>query len=252
MPSLGRGPLRFMLMNPCDVCTRKKMGCDRVIPCSTRHCEDCEPSDREWVTRAKRVFQEVRKGAYHHNDLSKYQIYLQSLVFDTKGVLTRQDVLDIFGRLNNQYQESIVAVAIDQKTMDDMPTMMKDLIEGAEVAKVEWFQAGRYKVSCSPGYETNFTSTKEILQMANQYRIPAKLVDTSGFNQFDTAYRVWSESLYLPGVVIAFTGPAYWKGDKDVFWTKTRVLSYVENHDTFMTVTVMRKERQSCFYRPFE
>lgn len=230
-----------MLINPCETCAKKKVACDRMMACSSAVCTHCEPSQKEWVTRAKKVFKELRDGDYYHNDFARYQIYLQSLVFDTKIVLTRQDVLDIFRRISAGDVHYSFIKPLENRTIDDLPVYMKTFAGSGDVTKLEFLDKGRYKVVVSPKYESYFMTGDEIIRTAKYHRIPPKLVDTCRFNQYDLAYRVWSESLYRPGCVISYTGPALWRADNVCVWTTMRVLSYIQAHDSVATITQLSR-----------
>lgn len=195
--------------------------------------------------RAKKAFQQLRNGEYYHNDTAKYQIYLQSLTFDTKSMLTRQDVLDIFNRIAKG-ETHRGTMPLETISVDDLPDFMRDFVKDEDVAKIEYMDGGRYKVTTSPLYEKHFMSSKQILDIARTHHLPPKMVDTCGYNQYDMAYRVWSESLYLPGAVISYTGPALWRGDNKLAWTTMRVMSFTERHDAVVTITLMG--RGSSFY----
>lgn len=196
------------------------------------------------------MFKELRNGEYYHNDLARYQIYLESMVFETKNVLTRQDVLDIFNRVARfDAMDTRSQYSFENATVDDLPEFMRDFVAQSDVVKLEFMGMGRYKVIVSDLYETHFMSGNEIIEIAKANRIPPKLVDTCRFNQYDMVYRVWSESLYIPGSVISYTGPAIWRGDNKLAWTTMRVMSYIQAHDTIMTVTLL--SRGSKFFRPF-
>lgn len=172
------------------------------------------------------------------------------MVFETKNVLTRQDVLDIFTRVSRfDGADATSKYSFENATVEDLPDFMREFIKESDVAKLEFMGMGRYKVIVSDSYEAHFMSGSEIIEMAKTYRIPPKLVDTCRFNQYDMAYRVWSESLYMAGSVISYTGPAIWKGDNKLAWTTMRVMSHIEAHDTIMTVTLL--SRGSKFFRPF-
>lgn len=202
----------------------------------------CLPSHKEWTSRAKSAFNAVRDGQYFHHDVAKYQIYRQGLSFDSKKLLTRSDVYDIHQRISqDNYFGAVVAVPIEDINVHHLADYMQDFVRGAEYAKIEYMISGKYKVTTSPGYDKMFLDGDSILEIARKQSIPPKMVDTCGFNQLDMAYRVWSESVYMPGVVIAYTGPAMW-GDTRVCWTTMRVLSDVADHDSIITITILSRE----------
>lgn len=214
-------------------------------PCNNCHGKrDCIPSDIEWVSRAKEVFKSVCDGEYYHNDNAKYQIYLQSTVYDTKTVITRTEIKDIFNRIIEPLPRNSSLRVISECTIQALPQPLLDMVNKSSCFKIEWMDHGRYSVITNDSYTTNIMGGKEILTIARQNKIPPKVVDTCNLNMMDMAYRIWSESLFSTGFTITYTGACFWKSESRVVYATCKMLSVMLSHSSIITVTSMTRSRK--------
>lgn len=175
-------------------------------------------------------------GEFYHNDHAKYQVHMQSCVYGCKPILLRTETKDIFSRICGS-DGDVDNRIIGRSTLPAIPRETEDFLEGSECWKVEWMDHGRYRMVCSPMYEENFMEEGQILDIARKHNIPPKLVDHSGLNNFDMAYRMWSESMFIVGAVVNYTGSGYWKSDGVLCWTTLRVMTIQFNHSAMVTAT---------------
>jgi hypothetical protein len=222
------------------MCHSHKLKCNRILGCCQCQGHDpCTPSITEWEKRAKDVFNCVADGSIAHNDMAKYQIYLQASIFtNRKPILGRSDTQDIMTRIKDGDHE--VDSDVDDYTDPFyVPQILLDLCNSSSCYKVEWMNCGHYASECSDEYTLNIMSNEMCLGSAGKARVPPKVMDTCNLSDHKVAYKMWCDSIATPGKIISYTGGGYWKNIKSLVYTTVKIMTVVVNPFRFITVTSM-------------
>lgn len=236
----------FTLMSPCYRCTRMKMSCSRSLGCN--HCKDrhgCTFSDMEIVTRSKSVYRNICEGVYFHNDIIKYQLYLQGCKVYTRNIMKSTEARDIYSRLTYNLGNS--RGNFKAFNIESLPTMFQDMIKKAKYYKVEWMFNGSYKVHVSDIYAEEIIDGQSILDVARQNRIPYKLVDFCNSNSLDCYYRLWIESVFAPMVTSEMKVGIFLRKSFKVVLMNMKVVTQLVGFDSMITLTILHENHKYIF-----
>lgn len=230
----------FQLHTPCKNCSSGGMECSMVLPCSNCIGEErmCIASNLEIPSRVRLLWSNIKTNVYEHNDHAKFQLYLQTNIYCPRSFIHRDEVSDIFQRLVRRDAECGVMNNC-LFTMEGLPSPMKNMISLATCYKVEFMDHGRYNVVASPVYEANFMSVAAIFNACNSMKIPPKVIDFCMCSSLEQPYRMWVESLRLPGVVVGWNDLCIWRDIKELRYTVIHMMSMIVNNSCIITVTTL-------------
>ena len=222
-----------MLYAACSKCHSQKFRCSGVLGCSQCTNVSCLPSVIEWEKRAKKVFNSVAEGTYVHNDIAKYQIYLETMVYTNRKVfLGRADIQDILSRIGSDHDKDD---GIDDPLYT--PDKLMEFSGTSACYKIEWMHNGHYTSSCSDWYASNIMSSMMCTQSAKKARVPPKVMDTCNLGDEDIAYKLWCKSICSPETEVSYTGPGYWKELTMVIYTTVKMMTAILSPTRIVTVT---------------
>jgi hypothetical protein len=235
--------LGFVLLGPCLKCSKGKVSCSKMLPCT--RCEKipheeviCQFSQHELASRAKVMMRSVSGGTFTHNDIARYQLHLQCNQYGLKNILQRNEAKDIFDRIHAEVDTEKARIDYD---MENLATPIKDLIEGEPYFKVEWMDNGRYMIKTSMAYKKNFLPLELLVVTAKKLNVAPKMIDMCNLNEFDMAFQMWVESIVNERVVVRYTGTAWWADDKVVAKTTVKMVTVMTNPMTMITATIISK-----------
>lgn len=235
------GKCHFRLLSPCSACSTAKVKCSMEINCSA--CRNsgghCEMSGYELINRAKRMLQLVHGNMATHSDVCKYQINMQCLVQGFVPIISRVDSKDIYTRIMDSRIVDTICVG-DTKCFE-MPTEMAELMYSSKHWKVEYMRDGNYTAVTSDEYDDAIMSFQDAKIISSKAKVPIKLVDTCGFNDFGIVYKMWCESVAYPMATFKYTGPGLWKSDGVVCYMTMRMMSAIVSPTIIITTTVMSR-----------
>ena len=240
LPQLG-----FVLLGPCHKCSKGKVSCTKLLPCSrcnkTNCAEDmCQFSIHERQSRCKVLLRSINAGMFGHCDLVRYQLHLQSCMYELTTNLKRGEAKDIFDRIHGN--QVVEAKRIDYDATQ-LPQVILDMIKDKPNFKIEWMDNGRYTVKASLTYKKNFLPNERLIELAKKGNIPPKLIDTCNMNEFDMAYSMWLETVVNPGVIVRYTGTAFWSHDRILADTSIKMVTVIMNPMSMVTATVVGKSQ---------
>lgn len=122
-----------------------------------------------------------------------------------------------------------------EASISKLPTVLTELLAGAAIFKIEWMFDGGYEMMSSGEFKAAFGFNFKG-NIRNVYR---KVQDTLGFSNYDTAYKMWTETLHRPGMVIRYQGRAYRENLKATVCQIARMCSVIYDFEHVVTVTVV-------------
>lgn len=236
-----QGPANFSLMAACARCTTHNLKCNRRMPCASclkAGAAGCTPSNADAVARAREVHRLVHAGAYPHCDLAKYQIHLQTTVYQYKTLLGRIDAADVYKRI---LEERFEMREFDEGVGPsfDLPPALREMGLDKTHFKIEYFKNGHYVSVHSKAYDKDIMTEHRLSDISYTQSIAPKLVDTCGMDDFKMAYRMWIETLRYPYREIKYTGHTFWKISSGVHYSTIKMMSAVLSPTCIITLTVM-------------
>lgn len=199
----------------------------------------------EIITRGKSVYRNICEGVYFHNDIIKYQLYLQGCNVFTRNIMKSTEARDIYTRLVSKYGKS--RGNFISFNIESLPRQFQDLIKNAKYYKVEWMFNGSYKIHVSDSYNEEIIDGQTVLSIARQQKIPYKLVDFSNINSLDCFYRLWIESVFAPMVVSEMKVGVFLRKSFKVGMMNMKVVTQVTAFDSMITLTVLHESRHYKF-----
>jgi hypothetical protein len=170
----------------------------------------------------------VRRGKLGFQDISLYIINSNAVRLHVKRYLKPVDQRDVLERLRIVYP-LVEGEPAPNPTMSNLPENMKSLMDGREMWRVEWFYEGRYSAMSSEEYDEKFK-----LEELRGFNVFTRIKDTVGFSKWDSALRLWFESLYRPDQLVFYEGKTIY-GDHQ----KLRMISHIHDHDHVLTMSVV-------------
>lgn len=193
---------------------------------------------------AREIYKNILNGEFLHNDNAKYQLQLQVNRYGGRSILTRKDSMDIFYRIMIVPPLSgLPGIGV----MAQLPEPIKQHVGDHKTFKIEWMLNGQYLLSMSDSYAENIMSEQDISMVAKKTHIPPKLVDYCGLSNWDMAYKMWVESLFVPCASVNFTGAGFWQKDGVVSMTTVRMMSVIIHHEYIITATTCGRGMKYTF-----
>lgn len=194
----------------------------------------------EEMQRSKAIMKMVLEQDVANNDYGRYQLHMQSCVYQTKPIMNRVDTKAMYERMENSGLEVTGKMLVNGEVPMMPPEVLK-FLEGSNCWKIEWMDHGRYHCKASESYGENFMDLDSIMWMSKKINVSPKIVDYSGFNLYDMPIRMWTQSLYMQGSTMTYTGTCYWKKEATLCKSTMRMMSLVVNHSAIITATRMSK-----------
>lgn len=94
---------------------------------------------------------------------------------------------------------------------------------------------GAYSSQRSVSYKDRFSFSK----MADK-KVYQKLVDTLGFSRWNTAHRMWIESLYRPQQVVKYEGKAFDLQKQETVIQTAKMMTYIIDYEHIITCTIVQ------------
>lgn len=197
----------------------------------------------EDVQRAKSLLKMVLDGNIPSNDFGRYQLHMQSCVYQTKAIMNRVDTKSMYERMENSGLDVSGRLLVNGQC-PMVPPEIQQFLQNAECFKVEWMDHGRYHCKASECYGSNFMTLDTIMWISDKFKISPKIVDYSGFNAYDIPIRMWIESLFMQGAAITYTGPCYWRKEDILAQSTIKIMSFLVNHSAIITATKISKGKK--------
>lgn len=236
----------FTLMSPCYRCSKLKMSCSRAMNCN--HCKErhgCTFSEMEIITRGKSVYRNICEGVYFHNDIVKYQLYLQGCNVYTRNIMKSTEARDIYKRLTSTLGAS--RGNFKAFNIESLPQKFQDLVGNAKYYKVEWMFNGSYKIHVSDEYAEEIIQGQTVIDTARQHRIPYKLVDFSNTNSLDCFYRLWVESVFAQMIVSEMKVGVFLRKSYKVVLMNMKMITQLVGYDSMITLTILHENKRFKF-----
>lgn len=203
-------------------------------------CADkpCTPHVDEYSSRLKDLQTRLQAGEFEHSDLAIYTMHLNAVKSHQKYILRKREIADVRERLR------IVYPPVDEKpeaSMAKLPPVLAEMLVGADTFKIEWMFEGGYDVVSSGEFKAAFGFNNKGFAK-NIYR---KLQETLGFSKYDTAYKMWTETLHRPGVVIRYQGKAMRDGQPTPVVQVARMCSYVYDYEHVVSVVTVTTNKEN-------
>lgn len=234
-------------MTPCFRCSRLKIKCNRERKCN--HCGDrhgCTFSANEIPTRAKLVLGNICDGLYYHNDIIKYQLYLQGCHLNTRKMIKSTEARDIYKRITQKFGEERGSFKVF--TLDVLPQKFRQLIAGTPIYKVEWMFGGSYKIHASDNYQADILDSATIIDTAREHKIPYKLIDFSNTRSLDVYYKLWIESVFTPMNIVEIPIDVFFRKRFEVEKCTLKMITFINSFDSMITLTLIYKKQ--CYLFP--
>lgn len=190
----------------------------------------CIPKADEMKRRVSHVEKQFREGAYGFQDLPMHLLNLEACRRKLTKLLKRKEQVDVVQRLRTMYPLAN-GLDIPAPLLNNLPASMKALKDGRDVWRVEWFYDGRHTAMSSTNY-------------ADRYLHPvkntiSKFQDMVGFCKWESAIKLWMESLYRAEQTVFYEGWAYCLDSKRMIRQKVRMQSYIYDSDHVVSITVV-------------
>jgi hypothetical protein len=181
--------------------------------------------------RARDVETRVREGLMGFQDLSIYLLNVEATRAHWRKYLKRKEAMDVLERLRTMHPV-MDREDIPGPSKKYLPESMKALLDGRSVWCVEWFYEGKHTVEASPQYASRYLGVPHP-------KISSRLADMVGFCKWDSAMKLWIESLWRPDNVIFCEGTAYHFDVAEKREQKVRMISHIYDFEHVVTVTVV-------------
>lgn len=236
---------RFQCVSACQRCSISRVHCSGVIPCQQcRDPHECIISVTEPIQRAVQLQKKVFSGVYAHVDTAKYQLHMEMEKMGKRSLLRKKEAKDIIGRMLLMPRSSF---KVDASSMDDLPSLVKSVVNSTSCAKVEWMYEGEYNVWMSPMYQENIIDEKTIRSISKHHGIAPKLVDFCNVSEVDVAYLLWIATMKRPMEVLGWTGEVYWLDMKEVKLSKINMITCFVSPTCIITATALSYSNVGVF-----
>lgn len=193
----------------------------------------------EIITRGKSVYRNICEGVYFHNDIVKYQLYLQGCKVYTRNIIKSTEARDIYTRLVANLGNS--RGNFTAFNIESLPQKFQDFIQRAKYYKVEWMFNGSYKIHVSDSYASEIIDGQAVIDTAREHRIPYKLVDFSNSNSLDCYYRLWVESVFAPMVMSEMKVGIFLRKSYKTVLMNMKVITQLIGYDSMITLTILNE-----------
>lgn len=124
---------------------------------------------------------------------------------------------------------------IPSPVVSHLPDEFIDMMKGRDIWRVEWFYNGKYSAQSSVKYieKYNLSALRGACKLV-------RISDTVGFCKWESAIRLWFESLYRPDTVVFYEGDAFIFGNKEgIVQQKLRMISHIYDYNNVVTLSVV-------------
>jgi hypothetical protein len=177
---------------------------------------------------------EIQDGRLEHNDLAIYTLQLNARKQHKKMLIKAIEMREISKRLANKFPLMTTPAPIT--TIQGLPVCFGGLIKNfdSDVWMIEWMYQGDYLSHESDSFKKRFRFN--LKGYKGFYR---KVVNTLGFSKYQTAYKMWVETLTRPQQSIFYEGLAYQFDRRKVVMQKACMMSCVLDFEHVITVTTI-------------
>lgn len=181
--------------------------------------------------RARDVENCVREGLLGFQDQFIYLLNVEAVRAHWRKYLKRKESMDVLHRLRAM-RPLLDRTELPSPTFKCLPESMKALLDGRSVWCIEWFYDGKRIREVSDSYKARYLGVPYL-------KISGRISDMVGFCNWDTAMKLWIESLWRTDNVVFCEGTAYHFDTGSKKEQKVRMMSHVYDFDHVVTVTVV-------------
>lgn len=147
--------------------------------------------------------------------------------------MRRKEQVDVLQRLRTIYP-IVRSIDVPSPILGNIPAHFKAMMDGRDVWRVEWFYNGRHMAMSTQEYDERYLG--EAIKVRNAV---TKLRDMVGFCKWDSAVKLWMESLYRPDQIVYYEGRAYLQNSGKTVYQKVRMMSHIYDSDHVVSITVV-------------
>jgi len=192
---------------------------------------ECTPQPQEAMRRVREIMECLYNGEFVHCDLALHLFQVQTRLAHIRSVMKRAEAMECLSRLKVMHPPN--EGAWPGAVMSKLPRPLEELIAGAELFKVDFFEGGHVKTIASQAYTLMFPCNA-----FNVRRTIRRAADMILFLDFKKAMTLWFESLRNPGKTMVFEGRA-WTSMKEggVVDQRVEMMSIVFDYEHVITAT---------------
>lgn len=193
----------------------------------------CTISRDELKRRVKDLDKRMRDGEMGFQDLAIHLLNMEASRRKMTKYMKRKEQVDVLHRVRTMHP-LVEGLDIPSPLLGNLPAHFKSMIDGRSIWRVEWMFNGRHTAMSTGEYENRY------LGEAVKVRCTvAKIQDMVGFCKWDSAIKLWMESLYRPDQIVYYEGKAYLQHTGETKFQKVRMMSHVYDSDHVVSMTVV-------------
>lgn len=230
--------VEMRLLLSCYQCSDARIRCSHGMPCESCAMKGlvCSPAQAEDQKRVEQLVQGINAGTLPFSARVIYQLYLESVHYSVqllRPTRSSNDRKDIYRLCQEQ------GGGVCRTPMDGIPVVLADVLHGAERFKVEWMDAGQYRVETSKAYAEDIMSAAYVMALAQKTSTPPKLIDTCNLDMVEGVYRLWVNSVRYPFTSHYIYGSAIMRGQLRVCKVKVEMMTVITGVDSMVVGTAV-------------
>lgn len=198
----------------------------------------CKIGFTEFHKKAKWIMEDIKENKFQYSELAMYHVHMEASRASRRLVFKRPELVEVKSRLEAKYP-LIHHSMIPPFMVSLLPKTLLDFINtydySRDMIKVEWFYSGLYH------YEANNPYRQQIHFHRNSDRtVYSKAVDTCGFSEYNKPFKMWTESVDHPLMVVSYMGLAYRKDVGMITMQTMKIMTMVLDYQHMISITCLQ------------